>query len=51
MNLGDKMTEEEADEFMKEADQDGNGSIEFNEFVRAMAWRHKPEVIEDDTEA
>lgn len=39
MTYGDKMTEEEVGEFMKDADVDSDGTIDFEEFSRAMAWR------------
>lgn len=39
MNFGDKMTAEEVAEFMGEADVDKDGTIDFDEFYRAMAWR------------
>ena len=34
--LGDKLTEEEREEMIREADVDGDGSINFEEFVRMM---------------
>ena len=36
MNIGDKMTEEEADEMVNEADIDEDGMINYEEFVRMM---------------
>lgn len=38
--LGEKLTPEEADELMAQADTDNDGSIDYAEFVRAMAWQH-----------
>ena len=35
--LGEKLTNEEADEMIREVDVDGNGIIDKNEFVRVMA--------------
>lgn len=35
-NLGEKLTEEEVDEMLKEADIDGDGQINFTEFVDLM---------------
>jgi calmodulin len=34
--LGDKLTEDEVDEMIREADFDGNGIINYEEFVRMM---------------
>lgn len=36
MNLGEKMTEEEVDEMVREADLDGDGEINYQEFVKMM---------------
>ena len=35
-NLGEKLTEEEVEEMVKEADIDGDGQINYEEFVRMM---------------
>ncbi|KAF0986051.1 hypothetical protein HZS_6169 [Henneguya salminicola] len=35
--LGEKLTPEEANELIREADLDGNGRIDYNEFVTRMA--------------
>ena len=35
-NLGEKLTEEEVDAMVKEADIDGDGEINYEEFVRMM---------------
>jgi calmodulin len=35
-NLGEKLSEAEADEMIREADVDGNGQISYNEFVKVM---------------
>ena len=35
-NLGEKMTQEEVEEMVKEADIDGDGQINYEEFVRMM---------------
>ena len=39
--LGQRTTEKELDDMMKEVDLDGNGSIELDEFLRMMATRIK----------
>ena len=42
--LGQVLTSDEADEFMLEADLDGDGKLDYNEFVRMMlqeAWSKK----------
>ncbi|KAK2568962.1 Calmodulin-related protein 97A [Acropora cervicornis] len=36
-SLGEKLTEEEISEMMKEADLDGNGFIDFEEFVHMVS--------------
>lgn len=38
-NLGEKLTEEEVDEMIREADIDGDGHINYEEFVRMMMAR------------
>ena len=39
MTIGDKMTEDEAEEMIHEADIDGDGTINYEEFVRMMMAR------------
>ena len=41
VTLGDKLSPEEADEFMRSADVDNDGTIDYREFTRAMAWQHQ----------
>ncbi|CAK9195211.1 unnamed protein product [Sphagnum troendelagicum] len=35
-NLGEKLTDEEVDEMIREADLDGNGQVDYDEFVKMM---------------
>lgn len=35
-NLGEKLSEEEVDEMLEEADIDANGNINYNDFVKMM---------------
>ena len=39
MTIGDKMTEDEAEEMIREADIDEDGIINYEEFVRMMMAR------------
>ncbi|XP_054822260.1 calmodulin-like protein 11 isoform X1 [Prosopis cineraria] len=36
INLGEKLTDEEVDQMIKEADLDGDGQVNFDEFVKLM---------------
>lgn len=36
INLGEKLTDEEVDQMIKEADLDGDGQVNYDEFVRMM---------------
>lgn len=36
MSLGEKLTDEEADQMIKEADLDGDGNVNYQEFVLMM---------------
>ena len=36
ISLGEKLTDEEVDQMIKEADLDGDGQVNYDEFVRMM---------------
>lgn len=36
LNLGERLTEEEVEEMIKEADVDGDGQVNYDEFVKMM---------------
>lgn len=36
MNLGERLTDEEAEQMIREADVDGDGQVSFEEFARIM---------------
>ena len=38
-NLGEKLTDEEVDEMLREADIDGDVQVNYEEFVRMMTQR------------
>ena len=38
-NLGEKLTKDEVEAMVKEADMDGDGQINYNEFVRMMLFK------------
>uniref|UniRef100_A0A336KJR2 CSON004991 protein n=1 Tax=Culicoides sonorensis TaxID=179676 RepID=A0A336KJR2_CULSO len=39
-NLGEKLTQQEADDMLKEADMDGDGMVNYNEFVMILTSRN-----------
>ena len=36
INLGEKLTDEEVEQMIREADLDGDGQVDYDEFVRMM---------------
>lgn len=36
INLGERLTDEEAEQMIKEADLDGDGQVSYDEFARIM---------------
>lgn len=36
INMGERLTDEEAEQMIREADLDGDGLVSFEEFVRMM---------------
>lgn len=36
INLGEKLTDEELDQMIREADLDGDGQVDYDEFVKMM---------------
>ncbi len=49
--LGLKPNQEELDEMIREIDEDGNGEIEFDEFVQVMSRKVQPTFTQDQVKA
>ncbi|KAM0037963.1 putative EF-hand domain-containing protein [Helianthus debilis subsp. tardiflorus] len=48
-NLGEKLTDEEIDEMIREADVDGDGKINYEEFVKIMMAKRRRRGREEDS--
>ncbi|KAG8050027.1 hypothetical protein GUJ93_ZPchr0009g1831 [Zizania palustris] len=46
-NLGDKLSDEELAEMLHEADGDGDGQINYNEFVKVMMAKRRQNMMQD----
>uniref|UniRef100_A0A0A9DDR9 EF-hand domain-containing protein n=1 Tax=Arundo donax TaxID=35708 RepID=A0A0A9DDR9_ARUDO len=46
-NLGEKLTDEEVDEMVREADVDGDGHINYQEFVKVMMAKRRNKRTEE----
>ncbi|KAL8136658.1 hypothetical protein V2J09_002659 [Rumex salicifolius] len=46
-NLGEKLTDEDVDEMIREADVDGDGQINYDEFVKVMLAKKKKRKVVD----
>ncbi|KAI5003268.1 hypothetical protein ZWY2020_030428 [Hordeum vulgare] len=46
-NLGEKLSEEEVEEMVREADVDGDGQINYDEFVKVMMAKRRDKRVEE----
>ncbi|KAK3139255.1 hypothetical protein QOZ80_5AG0380290 [Eleusine coracana subsp. coracana] len=47
-NLGEKLSDEELVEMLREADVDGDGQINYNEFAKVMMAKRRNQMMDDD---
>lgn len=48
-NLGEKLTDDEINEMISEADADGDGHVDYEEFVKMMSSKWSPPILKNFT--